>query len=80
MGEVQVICSCNIKKKLGEINMRWNTPENNQKRIKFGFLFFPKGTTEIRWLEIAKWEEVYEEYDDGEDLYSEWVFHRWVNE
>ena len=42
--------------------MRWNKPEFGEKRIVKGFLWFPKQiNNDVRWLEKAKWEQVYVE-------------------
>lgn len=42
--------------------MRWDVskPGHNSGRIKSGFLFFPKKiNNEWRWLERAKWQQIY---------------------
>ena len=54
--------------------MRWGkpTPYNDDRRIREGFLWFPKTPLreyETRWLERAKWEERYYAF--------EWVAIKW---
>jgi hypothetical protein len=56
--------------------MRWTDTPTDAKRIKSGFLFFPKWIKgDNRWLEFAKWEQVYEVHL-GE---KEWVNIRWID-
>lgn len=58
--------------------MRWKKqpePQHNEKRIKRGFLFFPKRINlEWRWLEIAEWNESY--YDS----HTRWFAYSWKDE
>jgi len=59
--------------------MRWDTPKSGDKRIRQGFLFFPKdiwGTT--RWLEYAAWEEVWVSYYPIGG--GQWKATRWVGD
>ena len=43
--------------------MKWTKPTSGDIRKRKGFLFLPKGNSgfsrETRWLEYAKWTEVY---------------------
>ena len=50
--------------------MRWVEPTGGDTRIKSGFLFFPTGHPEVRWLEYASWVEFYGKYG--------WVFKEWI--
>lgn len=55
--------------------MRWTKPSAGDLRRKEGFLFFAKGSVVegMRWLEYAKWTEVY-------DSRFGWKFCWWDNE
>ena len=67
--------------------MRFIIPEIETKRIKKRFLFFPKRIkNEIRWLEIASWEEeVFEKFtESGSSSRTNkwctiWKKTRWLN-
>lgn len=63
--------------------MRWtfNTEKLGNKRIRKGFLLFPKCMgNELRWLEHAKWEQEYVEYaEDSLRLYG-WYNIKWLSE
>jgi len=52
--------------------MRWKKNLNGDNRKRNGFLFFPKGNQEIRWLEYASWSEGY--------WNGFWVFRYWIDE
>ena len=58
--------------------MKWSRPYNNQRRIRKGFLWFPKGDRQMRWLEYAKWNEIYYKnplfFIDGFWLFDTWIF------
>lgn len=45
------------------LSMRIKLPHNDSKRVKSGFLLFPKTICrELRWLCFAKWEQYYNDY------------------
>ncbi len=53
--------------------MRWHEPKFNDTRIKARFLLFPKMVrSQTRWLEYAKWKELYSA-DYG------WIAVEWIN-
>ena len=51
--------------------MRWVEPTSGDTRIKSGFLFFPTGYPEVRWLEYASWMEFY-------NIKYGWIFKEWI--
>jgi hypothetical protein len=56
--------------------MRWTDTPLDLKRIKSGFLFFPKWIKgETRWLEYARWEQEYKPHYGG----PEWENIRWID-
>jgi hypothetical protein len=53
--------------------MRWTRGAFGDKRIKKGFLFFPKViNNETRWLEFAEWEQKYV-------VDNAWISTKWID-
>lgn len=50
--------------------MKWIKTRAGDIRERSGFLFFPKGNRNIRWLEKASWTEIY-------DSHYGWIFYCW---
>ena len=61
--------------------MRRIFPKENDTRMKRAFLVVPKTIDdEVRWFEIAAWEEVYQRICTGEkSYYCVWLPTRWLN-
>jgi hypothetical protein len=54
-------------------------PKNGNRRIRTQFLLFPKTIDyEIRWLEIASWEEEYESNYFNYNEFCKWQGLRWI--
>lgn len=65
--------------------MRWRKkykeyPKEDDKRIITRFLLFPREVNgEYRWLELARIEQFYREYDCERDTGGFWVDKCWVD-
>jgi len=56
--------------------MRWHRPVDGQTRIKRRFLLLPKEIKlEVRWFEIARWEEMY----SADLACGGWYKTRWID-
>jgi hypothetical protein len=65
----------------GEVKMRRIFPKENDTRLIKKFLFTPKTIDdEMRWLEVATWEEMYQRICTGDkSYYCIWLPTRWAN-
>lgn len=58
--------------------MRKQHPKNMERRVKSGFLLFPKTIKhETRWLEHASWEEMFVQHFPWR-IHGEWKLIRWL--